>query len=512
MSRFIPLFIFAVWMAAPSPVLPPAPPALTPLCIFLGFYGALILVLRFISQRTAANVHYGSADKRLRRFNLLMFSSKVIVPTWFGVGIYLLGWRNDVTWLLTRTRIGSWPIESPELLLASLPPFLALAGLWWAQFPADRALREQNLLVQLNEDLPIHAPPSFATYLRVNLRLQILFVIAPTLALVLLRDGLSLVIPPLLNHITFLRERQNLVELLLSLPSFILLLTVGPELLRRVLHTQRLPDGPLRDRLIAICTSRGVGFRNILLWQTDHQMSNAAVMGFIPRFRYLLLSDLLLETMNDRQIEAIFAHEVGHIYHRHLWWMILSIAALLLALVGPGQLAIDGLDAIQRHMWMPDTLQLAILSVSAIAVFAAIFGYLSRKFERQADLFAVRTMSSAAELPVLAGAALDDPSIRSRFTLPAETPEEGELADGAAVFCSALQRVALVNNISVAARSWTHGSISSRMEFVFSLPDNPCRVSHFDRFMRWLYTGLVVALFGMAAWAFPLLLSTTPLQ
>ena len=56
-------------------------------------------------------------------------------------------------------------------------------------------------------------------------------------------------------------------------------------------------------------------YREILLWHTENNMGNAAVVGLVPRLRYILLSDLLLETMDDRQIEAVFAHEIGHIVH-----------------------------------------------------------------------------------------------------------------------------------------------------------------------------------------------------
>ena len=56
----------------------------------------------------------------------------------------------------------------------------------------------------------------------------------------------------------------------------------------------------------------------MLTWRTRHQIGNAAVMGFIPQVRYILLTDLLLETMSDEQIEAVFAHEMGHVLADHV--------------------------------------------------------------------------------------------------------------------------------------------------------------------------------------------------
>src|SRR5579862_9809892 len=74
---------------------------------------------------------------------------------------------------------------------------------------------------------------------------------------------------------------------------------------------------------------------------------------------------------------------------------------------------------------------------------------------------------------------------------------------GAAVFGSALHRVAMVNNIPVKARSWCHGSIAKRMQYLHDLSADPTRTRKFDRFMMVLYAAMVFALFAGVAfcWA-----------
>ena len=126
-----------------------------------------------------------------------------------------------------------------------------------------------------------------------------------------------------------------------------------------------MPDSPLRRRLEEVARRHNVSFRDVMLWNTRHQMGNAAVMGYIPRFRYFLLSDLLLETMSDEQIEAVFAHEIGHIMHRHLFWLMATVAGLILALSGPGDWVADNLDKLSHHVWIPVTLQLVLLTAGA---------------------------------------------------------------------------------------------------------------------------------------------------
>ncbi len=54
---------------------------------------------------------------------------------------------------------------------------------------------------------------------------------------------------------------------------------------------------------------------------------NAAILGWFPFARYFLMSDALLESISDRQIEAVFAHEVGHGVHRHVPWYLATMLA-----------------------------------------------------------------------------------------------------------------------------------------------------------------------------------------
>ena len=41
-------------------------------------------------------------------------------------------------------------------------------------------------------------------------------------------------------------------------------------------------------------------------------------MGIVPGLRYILLTPALIETMSIAEIEAIMAHEIGHVKKFHL--------------------------------------------------------------------------------------------------------------------------------------------------------------------------------------------------
>ncbi|MDQ3439007.1 MAG: M48 family metallopeptidase, partial [Planctomycetota bacterium] len=292
------------------------------------------------------------------------------------------------------------------------------------------------------------------------------------------------------------------IDAAVSLGSALLVLIFAPEILRRVLHTQPLPASPLRDRLEALCRRANLRYREILLWRTENNMGNAAVMGLLPQVRYILLSDLLLESMRDEQIEAVFAHEVGHVVHRHMGWYVVFFVILTLAGYGATATAARHLNWLQFPTWLPPEL---VVMGASIGAFLLTFGFLSRKFERQADVFAARTIErgkSAGVVGLLSGSVeASDPTPPPPHH-PTTSPPSHVGAYGATVFASALHRVAVINNIPVAARSWCHGSIAKRMKYLHDLASDPSRTTRFDRFMGKLYFAMVLALVMCGAWVF----------
>src|SRR5262249_41516275 len=118
-------------------------------------------------------------------------AARTLIPVWLVVGMYFLHWHDVIEGSLAGLRNLSDVfslIRMPDIFAGTLPAFLTWAGLWWSQYPADRALREQNLLLQLERDIPVHAPPSFWSYFAAHIRLQLLFIFAPIFLLIGVRD------------------------------------------------------------------------------------------------------------------------------------------------------------------------------------------------------------------------------------------------------------------------------------------------------------------------------------
>lgn len=501
--------IFALWLVGPGSMAAPAWGVPAGVGIFLAGYLLLIGIVAVWAKMLSREVEGERLHRSLGRFNWMLSVARGAIPLWLAAGLFShLGWGHIVwNWLEPYTAV--YPAEEhqgallalPGLLVGTGPSLLAWMGLWWAAFPAERALREQSLLNQLDQDMPVHAPPRFRDYLVANIRQQLLLMLLPVLLILFVRD-VSLVSLKLAG--VTLRSVEWFENVIL-LPSGLMVFIFAPELLRRVLNTRRLPDSPLRRRLEELCRQSGLRYREILLWNTHYSMGNAAVMGLVPRLRYILLSDLLLETLSDQQIEAVFAHEVGHIVHRHMAWYVMFFAAIAMAAMGPGTIMEVWLRQ-QTAAWRVlgvggERIIEVILSLGSMGMMILVFGYISRRFERQADVFAARMLETNwCARP----AAVPNASDARAAGVESCPLKQGSYVgqQGASIFASALGRVAAINNIPVAARSWCHGSIASRMDGLRRLAHDPRHTLRFDRAMRWLHAAIFAsaAACGAIAW------------
>ncbi len=463
------ILLFLIWeeSATPATMHWQRVNALQGTMIFFGGYLLLIAVTRWWGGRLAKGMVHGDPGRAVDRFNWMMHVARVLIPAWFGAGVFLLGWRPVVDRLMLP--IASWQLVTPAAVIGLIPGFIGWMGLWWSQFPVDRALREHNVLYELESDLPVFAAPEFRGYFLNKLRVQLLFTAVPLLTILVLRDAAVVVLHGLSMTETGHRwgvqfPVSDALDGILSFAAVVVVLLISPELLRYVLHTQRLPASELRDSLSVLCKDAGVRCREILLWRTQNNMGNAAVMGLFPVVRYVMLSDLLLESMTDLQIRAVFAHELGHVKHRHLIWFVMFFATVGTCLFGLAAV-------LENHLPLGDDAKQAFDFASLLICGAALltaYGFLSRWFERQADVYAARTI----EKP-----------------LSAQGNPQGL---GAAVFASALERVAIVNNIPMNARNWTHGSIAARVRYINRLGRDPVVAERFDRTGRLVFVGLIV--------------------
>lgn len=191
---------------------------------------------------------------------------------------------------------------------------------------------------------------------------------------------------------------------------FLCLAIIFPALVTRMWGCTRLPDGPARRMIETFCREQGVAYADILLWPLhEGQALTAGVMGVIGRFRYLLITPALLETMTPEEVLAVMAHELGHVKKRHLQiFLVLFMGFGLLAHLSsyPILYLLTNSDLFYRMIHLANKQPgnaLAFAStvpifVLLIVYFRYVLGFFMRNFERQADLFALTTMGGSDAL------------------------------------------------------------------------------------------------------------------
>ncbi|MBO5034042.1 MAG: M48 family metallopeptidase [Oscillospiraceae bacterium] len=156
-----------------------------------------------------------------------------------------------------------------------------------------------------------------------------------------------------------------------------------------------LPEGTLRDRLTALLTENGCTVKAIYVMDASKRSSKAnAYFTGLGRTKTIVLYDTLLEQMNEDEIVAVFAHEMGHNKHRDTlkMYFLNAVNVAIMALLAWGVISIPeiypdfGFLGVNYGFafFLMASVGMSFLSPLTGLVFSA----LSRRFEYGADCFA----------------------------------------------------------------------------------------------------------------------------
>lgn len=335
-------------------------------------------------------------------------------------------------WVLTGHLLGRLPLAAE---LTALAPFLAALLLSWAcDYPFQRAVRA-GIISRLGQGARVGIW-SFRQYLDYNIRHHLLFVAVPICLIVAATDALRLYLCPLLPA-----QAADQAALIGSIVLAGAVFLISPLLIVRIWRTHPLPAGELRDHLEATAAALKLRYRDILVWQSGNTVANAGMMGLIGPLRYVLLTDTLLANLDSRGVQAIFAHEAGHIIHHHIAYSAIFAVAVMGICGAAGEALAARVDV---SPWWAQGLTVGLLVPS----WAWGFGWVSRLFERQSDVTAA----------ALAGG-----------DVQASWKDQPITQLGATTFAMALQRVAQLNGTGPYQWNWRHGSIARRVGYVLWL-------------------------------------------
>ncbi len=244
----------------------------------------------------------------------------------------------------------------------------------------------------------------------------------------------------------------------------------GPVMIQKFWRCRPLEPGPVRQRIENLSSRAGFSFSNIMYWPVlGGRMITAGVMGLIKPFRYLLVTEALLEFLSPEEVDAVVAHEIGHVQKKHLQFYLFFFAGYIFVSYTLFDVMLLGILYIPQLYPLMDNIpgqQTTAMSVffslgailSFLFYFRYIFGYFMRNFERQADAFVFTLFNSS--LPLI----------------------------------TTLQKIAMTSGQPANKPNWHHYSILERIYFLRKCEADRSWITRHDRKIR---RGIAIYLAGI---------------
>lgn len=297
---------------------------------------------------------------------------------------------------------------------------------------------------------------SFQKSIRESLK-QLLFFCPfciPFIIITLFLDSLEH-LPLWLNH--SLPIDQDLIVIIFSLTLLGGTILFLPPLMVVCWRCTPLKQFDLKNRLERLCTVLQFKHAGLKSWSMIPHTFTAGIIGVVAPLRYILFTPALIARFKPEEIEAILVHEIGHNRYRHLLYYPLILFGMLV-------FGAIGLTLLEEQLQLIfGTVSEKMLQVSFIIIlfsvyalligfyFRFIFGFFSRLFERQADLYIF------------------------------ESPLEPH------TLIQALDRLGVVTGYTHHQPSWHHDSLQARIRFLRAAMDNPSLIQqHHQRVKKWL--------------------------
>jgi Zn-dependent protease with chaperone function len=262
---------------------------------------------------------------------------------------------------------------------------------------------------------------------------------------------------------------------------FLVMATIfAPLLIKRIWRCRPLEEGATRRRIEAICRRADVRYADIVYWPIfGGRMVTAGVMGIVGRFRYLLVTDALLQMLTPDEVDQVIAHEVGHVKRKHLLLYLLFLVGFMLISHAAYPLSFVTLFLVPPILSLVLTFNLnpanfiwaiyAFFLISGIVLyFRFVFGFFIRNFERQADLFVYRLFPDARAL------------------------------------IATFEKIALTSGQPADKPNWHHFSIQERMDYLERCEEEPGLIDRHDRKVRNSILVYIVGFIVLSAGVFQL--------
>ncbi|MCP3954657.1 MAG: M48 family metalloprotease [Desulfobacterales bacterium] len=398
----------------------------------LLFYGLVWLVFRQLKKQ-AASTGLVTLDYRYSRIQGRLSVLAIIT---FTLNIYGL---NLPSFLARLALFAQLPTLGAVLFIALFVGYLAI--IWYHAHPVGR------MLGGIGE--------SRRAFIRSNITFSIP-VLIPWFIISLTADLLALLPFDFIKHI----QSNPAGEIAFFSVLLLAIAITAPAMIQRFWGCKPLEAGIHRDRIEALCKQARVTCADILNWPIfGGRMLTAGVMGLVNRFRYILVTDALLQHLSCDEIDAVIAHEIGHVKKHHLQFYLFFFLGFLLVFYAIQDILIFLVSYLNYRLLSAGLFNTvsypaiyAIFNVVFIILFLLyfryLFGFFIRNFERQADAYVFDLLPSAF------------PLIRS------------------------LEKVALTSGQSPDKPNWHHFSITERIAFLLRCEHDRHFIQRHDRKLK----------------------------
>lgn len=279
----------------------------------------------------------------------------------------------------------------------------------------------------------------------------------------------------------------SLILLVGTLIFMLIMLMLMPVFIQKIWLCKPLENLDLLKRLENLCAKARFKHAGIETWTVMNNSLTAAIVGIVPRFRYIIFTKRILRELSPDAIEAILAHEIGHSYRKHLLIYPLIILGMIIVtgifslLLSDATAQFIELEYLLHPSEFWEFLYPLLVFIPYILIiglyFRFVFGFFSRLFERQADLHVFKLGVS----PDFMIEALNDIAVSSGniHSLP----------------------------------SWHHFSIQQRINFLEEAKKDPrIIIKHHARVKKYVLGYFVLLIVGSLIFLSPFLPETDPFK
>ena len=354
--------------------------------LFIGLCGIFIFLTRFQFQKLEKQISTESFATLDNRFNTLVTRQSIMAIVLFSIDIYGLNLPSFTS---------NFPVFAVIPTLQAvffIGLFVLYMSVVWAGAHGSYRKLYLNTITR-------------RSYILSNISFSI-----PILLPWLFLSGIA----DLINLLPFTFPKQFLAtptgEAIYFLFFLFAVALLGPAIIQKFWGCTPLETGVVRHRIENLCRQTGLEFNNIMYWPIfGGKMITAGVMGLIKRFRYILVTHGLLQLLEPEEIDAVIAHEIGHVKQKHLLFYLFFFMGYMLISYGTFDLLVFAIiyaEPVYRfiHNFGFDqasttaTLFSIIIILNFVIYFRVIFGYFMRNFERQADTYVYAVIGNAQAL------------------------------------------------------------------------------------------------------------------